>query len=164
MKQKSERNKREGERRNKERKEEESKGKRNWESVRSSVGKSVTCGCRGIADWPVAGTWHTHPSAVPIRLRSVSIYFENTYSLKDSCCRLLLIKRRIRNRGQLTRDGRPAWVLGVGLATLHSKKKTAWYEMLHRALDAGCCEHVNEHSDAIKAWNFLTVKDSAPCS
>jgi len=45
--------------------------------------------------------------------------------------------------------------LGEGLTTPHHKK-TACYEMLHRASElAGPCEHDNEPSDSIKGREFL---------
>jgi hypothetical protein len=49
-----------------------------------------------------------------------------------------------------------AWGLGEGPTTGHRKKKTARYEMLHRALElAGSCEHGNEPSGSIKGGEFL---------
>jgi hypothetical protein len=49
----------------------------------------------------------------------------------------------------------PAWGLGMGLTSPHSKK-LACYEMLHRASElAGSCEHGNKPSDSIKGGEFL---------
>jgi len=56
---------------------------------------------------------------------------------------------------QLTRGGHPSLGLGKGLTT-HCKRP-AFYEMLHRGLLCGSCEHGNELLDTIKVGYFLTV-------
>jgi hypothetical protein len=57
---------------------------------------------------------------------------------------------------QPERGGLPVWGLYKGLRIPHFKKKTACYEVSHRASDlAGCCEHGNMHSGSIEGGEFL---------
>jgi hypothetical protein len=51
--------------------------------------------------------------------------------------------------------GHPAWGLGEGLTTYHSKR-TACYGMLHGPSElVGCCEYGNELSVSMKGGEFL---------
>jgi hypothetical protein len=64
-----------------------------------------------------------------------------------------ILNKQSQTAEQLISGGLPVWGLGESVTTPHHKKP-ACYEMLHKTLEWGTCEHGNEPLGSIKGSEF----------